>query len=158
MPRIVRACIVIGALAVAAPSCGGAGSRSTLAHAPDCVVEVRPFPPGQDYVEIGELSFLANAATGKPDQQYRSPYQLAADLHGQICAVGGDLLVTERNAAGVIVQGTVYRRADLRDVAPPPERRERGERCEGAGCARSCDPACGDGEACGPDQRCHPSG
>jgi hypothetical protein len=154
---------------------------------------VLPNPPGSDYVEIGELSFPPYIAASNQGQ-YKNPYALAADLRPNICAVGGDTLVTERNAAGVIaadlrpnicavggdtlvternaagviVRGTVYRHADVLDVAPPPPPPSRAEGCE-PGCGpgslceagtcvpRQCVPACGDGAACGTDGLCHPN-
>jgi len=102
---------------------------------------------------------------GPGQPQYTSPYALAADNHEQICAVGGDTLVTERNALGVIVRGTVFRHAGMQDVMPPPARPERSETCEpscsqgfaceGGTCIQQCVPACGDGETCGNDRLCH---
>jgi len=151
----------LAALVVLA-ACGGAPNRS---RSQECKVDVFPNPPGPDYVEVGELSFEAYAAAS-PDRQYRNPYALAADLHGQICAVGGDTLVTERNALGVIVRGTVYRHAELRDLQPPPPARPSrtevcepscgpGTTCEGGTCIPQCAAPCAEGETCGSDGACH---
>jgi hypothetical protein len=152
--------------ALAALACGRQGDSRSLPRDPACRVDVLMNDPGSDYVEVGQLSFDAYAA-GPARRQYRSPYALAAEMHAEICAVGGDTLVTERNAAGVIVHGTVYRRADVLDVAPPPPRPPSraevcepscgpGSTCEGGTCIPLCDPACGEGERCGNDGLCHP--
>src|SRR6185369_10589116 len=105
----------------------------------DCVVEVLPNLPRSGYVEVGELSMEAYAA-GPSRYQYRDPHVLAAELHGQICATGGDTLVAERNAAGVIVRGTVLRRIHMNDVMPEPARLPPP--------AEACEPSCHAGFAC----------
>lgn len=167
VPRVVVTGLAGLALAVTA-ACGGPGPNH--ARAPDCKVEVLPNPPGDGYVEVGQMEF-ANAMF-KPQYSYHSPYRLAADMHQQICAVGGDTLVADRNAAGEITHAAVYRHIDESDIPapypkqPPPK----AESCEGA-CrpgftcehdvcvplAPQCDPACADGETCGTDQLCHPA-
>ena len=156
------------ALAVVA-ACGGPGPNH--ARAPDCKVEVLPNPPGDGYVEVGQMEF-ANAMF-KPQYSYHSPYTLASAMRQQICAAGGDTLVADRNAAGEIVHATVFRHIDESDIPapytkqPPPK----AESCDGAcgpgfTCERDvcvpqaqaqCDPACGDGETCGADRLCHPN-
>ncbi len=154
---------IAGAVALAGIACGGNGQ--TYPHPPDCHVDLLLAPPRDDYVELGEISFEAYAA-GPSRYQYRDPYQLLADAHMQICSLGGDTLVAERNALGVIVHATVYRRANASDIPPasrsPPPRTEGCEGACGPGsvCARdecvpACDPACGPGERCGADRQCH---
>lgn len=169
MRRMLRAPIF--AMLGAAPlvvlgACTRPGGTQSPQRPPDCKIDVLPNPPGPDYVQLGELSFPPYIAASNRDQ-YKNPYALAADLHSNICAVGGDTLVTERNAAGVIVRGTVYRHAGVLDVVPPPEAPPRTEGCA-SGCGpgflceagtcvpRECVPACGDGAACGTDGMCHP--
>jgi hypothetical protein len=158
---MLRAYTVVG-IAVFALACGGPPVRNQ-GRAPDCKIDVLPHPPGPDYVEIGQLSFPPYIAAADQNQ-YKSPYALAADLRTNICAVGGDTLVTERNAAGVIVAGTVYRHAEVQDYASPPKppRAEGcepscapGFLCEAGTCVRQCTPACGEGEFCGTDSVCH---
>jgi len=155
----------IAMVAIAALACGGPPVRNQ-GRAPDCHIEVLPHPPGPDYVEIGQLSFPLYIAAH--DQgTYKSPTELAADLRPNICALGGDTLVTERNAAGVIVAGAVYRHADVLDYASPPRPPPRAEGCEPAcapgflceagACVRQCTPACGEGEFCSPDGVCRAS-
>ena len=157
--------VVACALAACGSSSGGQNSPRT----PDCKVAVLPLPPGSDYVEIGELSLEAySASPNKARYQYKDPYALAAAIHDQICASGADTLVTERNAAGVIVRGTVYRRANIHDVIPPPTQPPKktetcepecrsGFTCEGGTCVQhTCVPECGDDATCGPDLLCHP--
>jgi len=162
--RGARAMLLVGLVVLGACS-RQAGTRN-LQRPPDCKVDVLPNPPGPDYVEIGELQFEPYIA-GSSKGQYKNPYALAADLRPDICAVGGDTLVTERNAAGVIVAGTVFRRADVLDVVPPhprpPPRAEGcapscrgGFTCEAGACVPACVPACGDGATCGSDGLCHP--
>jgi hypothetical protein len=156
---------VVALIALVALSCGGPPVRSQD-RAPDCHINVLPNPPGPDYVEIGQLSFPPYIAAHDQDQ-YKSPLALAADLQPNICALGGDTLVTERNAAGVIVAGTVYRHAEVRDYASPPAPPPRAEGCEpacGAGflcaagtCVRQCTPACSEGEFCAVDGVCRAS-
>jgi len=153
---------------VALAACGSQGTQTTP-RGPDCIVEVLPVPPGSDYVQIGELSLDAYAA-GPASHQYKNPHALAAELRPQICAIGGDTFVTERNAAGVIVRGTVFRRMTMLDLPPPspparlPSRAEicepscdPGSTCEGGTCIPQCVPACGDGETCSSDRRCQPN-
>lgn len=164
-----RGLVGLGGVALAAvAACGGPG----VVHPrpPDCKIDVFPSPPGDDYVQVGEMDFGAYVIH-KPQYQYKSPYTLAADMRDQICAVGGDTLVTERDAMGVIVHATVYRHANESDIPapypkqPPPK----AESCEGGcgpgfACERdvcvpqgpACDPACGGGEICGADRLCHP--
>jgi len=157
--------VVACALAACGSSSGGQNSPRT----PDCKVAVLPLPPGSDYVEVGELSLEAySASPNKARYQYKDPYALAAAIHDQICASGADTLVTERNAAGVIVRGTVYRRANIHDVIPPPTQPPKktetcepecrsGFTCEGGTCVQhTCVPECGDDATCGPDLLCHP--
>jgi hypothetical protein len=94
-------------------------------------------------------------------------------MHPQICAVGGDTLVADRNAAGEIVHAAVYRHIDESDIpAPYTKQPTKGESCEGACgpglvCERDvcvpqaqtsqCEPACAVGENCGADGLCHPA-
>jgi hypothetical protein len=134
----------------------------------DCRVVVLESHPGSGYVEVGELSFDVYAA-GAARYQYTDWHRLAAELHGDICAVGGDTLMIERNAAGVIVHGTVFRRANEIELPPPPPENRLPSRseicepscragfvCEGGSCIEQCTPAsCGEGESCGIDQLCH---
>jgi hypothetical protein len=164
-PRTVLASLALSIVA----ACGGPGPNH--ARPPDCKVEVLPNPPGDGYVEVGQMEF-GGQAMFKSKYQYKSPYTLAADMRQQICAVGGDTLVADRNAAGEIVHAAVYRHIDESDIPapypkqPPPK----SESCDGACspgsvCERNvcvpqaaqCDPACGDGETCGSDRLCHPA-
>jgi len=154
---------IIAFVALVALACGGPPVRNQ-GRGPDCHIDVLPNPPGPDYVEIGQLSFPPYIAAAHDQDQYKSPYALAADMRPNICALGGDTLVTERNAAGVIVAGTVYRHAEVRDYAAPPAPPPRAEGCEPAcaagsvceagTCVRQCTPACGEGEFCGVDGVC----
>jgi hypothetical protein len=170
LPRIVhvaRRAVLSGLALAMAAACGGPGPNH--ARAPDCKVEVLPNPPGDGYVEVGQID--TGNAMFKPQYYYRSPYALESDIHQQICAVGGDTLVADRNAAGEIVHAAVYRHIDESDIPapypkqPPPK----AEGCDGAcspgfACERNvcvpqapqCDPACGDGQTCGADRLCHP--
>jgi hypothetical protein len=151
--------------ALTALACHQPAARNS-ARAPNCKVDVLPHPPGDDYVEVGEL-LLEPYAADPNQQQFKDPYVLAATIHDQICATGADTLVTERNAAGIIVRGAVYRRATIEDVIPPakPPTAETcepacrsGYTCEGGTCVQhTCDPACGDNSTCGPDLLCHPN-
>lgn len=181
-PRVVHLAPHAGlaglALALVA-ACGGPGPNH--ARPQDCKIEVLPNPPGDGYVEVGHMEF-ANAMF-KPQYSYHSPYTLAADFRGQICAVGGDTLVADRNAAGEIVHAALYRHIDESDIpAPYTKQPTKGESCEGA-CGPGtvcehdvcvpqaqvqqapapqaqtpqCEPACAAGEACGADGLCHPA-
>jgi hypothetical protein len=164
-----RLTTVVGLVVLAALialACSHQSAARNRAYTPDCKVDVLPNPPGDDYVEVGEV-FLEAQAADLSQPQFKNPYQLAAAIHDQICAVGADTLVTERNAAGVIVRGAVYRRATMEDVIPPatPPKAETcepacrsGYTCEGGTCVqRTCDPACGDNSTCGSDLLCHPN-
>src|ERR1043165_3227374 len=160
MFRAHAVCIALVALA-----CGGPPVRNE-GRAPDCHIDVLPNPPGPDYVEIGQLSFPPYIAA-HDQNQYKSPYALAADLQPNICALGGDTLVAQRNAAGVVVAGTLDRHAGVLDYASPPKLPPRAEGCEPAcasgflceagACVRQCTPACGEGEFCGADGGCRAS-
>ena len=169
IPRLrARAVTHLGVIALLAlAACGSQTGRRPPSRGPDCVVDVLPLPPGSGYVEVGELSFEAYAA-GPATHQYRDPHVLAAALHDEICAVGGDTLVTERNAMGVIVRGTVFRHVNQLDLqsqpVPPLPQAEGcdpscspGSTCEDGTCVRQCVPACADGESCGSDAVCQPS-
>ncbi len=174
VPLAPCSCLAGLALALIA-ACGGPGPNH--ARPADCKIEVLPNPPGEGYVEVGQMEF-ANAMF-KPQYSYHSPYTLAAEMRGQICAIGGDTLVADRNAVGEIVHAAVYRHIDDSDIPapytkqPPPK----AESCEGA-CgpgsvcehdvcvpqaqvpqaqAPQCDPACAAGESCGADGLCHPA-
>lgn len=182
-PRVVHFAPHAGlaglALALVA-ACGGPGPNH--ARPPDCKIQVLPNPPGDDYVEVGQMEFPGNAMF-KPQYQYRSPYTLAAEMRQQICAAGGDTLVADRNAAGEIVHAAFYRHIDESDIpAPYTKQPTKGESCEGA-CgpgttcehdvcvpqaqapqvqtpqaqAPQCEPACATGETCGADGLCHPA-
>lgn len=163
--------LVLPALAGVA-ACGGPGVLHP--QRPDCPLQVFLNPPGDDYVKVGEMEFGGNVMF-KPQYSYKSPYTLAAEMRDQICAVGGDTLVTDINAAGEIVHATVYRRVTADDIPapyakPPPPKAESCEGACGPGfvCERDvcvpqapqapqCDPACGAGETCGADGLCHPA-
>jgi len=170
------ACIVVGAAALATCSPGAGQGYPKVA---DCRIEVYETRPGPNYVEVGQFS-LAPYGVGAPisaDTQqrkhkkvYKSATALLADMRADFCAVGGDMLVIERNALGEIVYGTVYRRAELQEMMvpppPPPVQPSKSERCEpecgpgltceGGTCVELCVPACADGTACGDDRVCHP--
>ena len=127
---------LVGLMALVALACHQPAARNS-ARGPDCKIDVLPHPPGDDYVEVGEL-FLEAQAADLSQPKFKSPYALAAALHDQICAIGADTLVAERNAAGEIVRGSVYRHAtldDLKPPAPPPK-------------AETCEPACRPGYTC----------
>lgn len=162
----VRGVLAVIALATCSRQVGQTGTQG-FAHGSDCRVEVLASQPRSGYVEVGQLSFEAYAA-GPARHQYTSSYALAADLRADICAVGGDALVIERNAAGVIVHGTVLRRADVLEVPPPPSQPPSrtelcepscspGFACEGGTCIQQCVPACANGETCGNDRLCYPN-
>lgn len=163
---VAVAFIALGALGGLA-ACGSSSGGANSPRGPDCKVDVLPNPPGSDYVEVGELLLEAQAANPL-EHHYKDPYALAAAIHDQICAAGGDTLVTERNAAGEIVRGNVYRRANIHDVIPPPGQPSKktetcepecrsGFTCEGGTCVQhTCVPACGADATCGADLLCHP--
>jgi hypothetical protein len=128
---------LVALVALAALACSHESRSPNSARSPDCKVDVLPNPPGSDYVEVGEL-FLEAQAADLSQPQFKDPYALAAAVHDQICATGGDTLVTERNAAGVIVRGAVYRRATMEDVVPPAKPPK----------AETCEPECRSGFTC----------
>jgi hypothetical protein len=155
----------IGLAAVGLAACGGQAGMGGLPRVSDCKIEVLQTYPSSGYIEIGQLSFEVYAA-GPARRRYTSPYALANDIHADICSIGGDTLVVDRNAAGVVVRGTVLRRATVYDVPlPPPRPAPRAETCEpscgpgyaceGGTCIPQCIPACGDGQSCGTDRLCH---
>jgi len=126
-----------GLALVMVAACGGPGPNH--ARSPECKIEVFLNPPRDGYVQVGEMDFGASVMF-KPQYQYRSPYTLAAEMRQQICAVGGDTLVADRNAAGEIVHAAVYRHIDESDIpAPYTKQPTKGESCEGA---------CGPGFTC----------
>jgi hypothetical protein len=170
--RVVHLLPCAGLALALVAACGGPGANH--ARPPDCKVEVLPNPPGDGYVQVAEMEFPGQAMF-KRKYQYTSPYTLAASMRDRICAIGGDTLVADRNAAGEIVHAAVYRHLDDSDIPapypkqPPPK----SESCEGAcgpglACVQGacvpqasqapvCDPACGEGETCGADRLCHPA-
>ena len=160
----IRNALALAAVALGA-ACGGHGGQ-TYPRPSDCVVQLVPNDPGPDYVEVGEMSFEAYLMM--PSRyQYTNPRVLLAEIRPDICAIGGDTLFAQRNAAGVITHATVYRKP--RELEPPPSRpRERPshvESCEGScqpgyicekdACIPACVPACGEGQTCGTDRLCH---
>ena len=170
--RVAPRAGLAGLALVMVAACGGPGPNH--ARPPDCKIQVFLNPPGDEYVQVAEMEFPGQAMF-KRKYQYTSPYTLAADMRQQICAIGGDTLVADLNAAGEIVHAGVYRHIDESDIPapypkqPPPKT----ESCEGtcrpgfvcerdvcvpqASQAPVCDPACGDGEICGADRLCHPA-
>ena len=133
-------------------ACGGGQTAMHQPNSPDCVVTVLMTRPGADYVEVGEFSLEATAHDPMRPQ-YKNPHALAADIHDQICAAGGDTLVAERDTSGVIQRGWVYRHTDERDINPrAPLPRPMGEQCEpacnasqtceGGTCVERCEPPC----------------
>jgi hypothetical protein len=126
----------VALVALFALACHQPAARNS-ARGPDCKVDVLPHPPGDDYVEVGEL-FLEAQAADLSQPKFKNPHELAAALHDQICAVGADTLVTERNAAGEIVRGAVYRHATMEDLKPPAAPPK----------AETCEPACRPGFTC----------
>jgi len=141
--RVPRLAGLAGSVTVALAGLACGGNGQSYPHPPDCHIDLFLAPPRDGYVELGEISFEAYAA-GPTRYQYKDPVQLLADARTQICSLGGDTLVTDRNALGVIVHATVYRRANASDI--PPAQRAPAPRTE------TCDGACGPGEAPGPPQ------
>ncbi len=156
---------MIPLVVLAACSQHGTGTHEP-SRAPNCTVEVYESHPTSGYTELGQISFEAYVA-GPPERQYKNSYALLADIRAEICALGGDTLVTDRNAAGMIVRGTVLRHAEELEVIPQPQMPSRAEicepacgpgfTCEGGTCIQTCVPECADGETCGADQVCHPN-
>jgi hypothetical protein len=157
---------VVPVIVLAACSQHGTGMHDP-SRAPDCRVDLLESHPGTAYTEVGQLSLEVYAA-GPSAYQYKNARALLAEIRAEICAVGGDTLMTERNAAGVIVRGTVFRRSNELEPFPrPPQRPSRSEicepscgpgfTCEGGTCIQLCVPECADGETCGADQLCHPN-
>lgn len=89
-------------------------------HASNCPVAVYETHPGSDYVEIGQFSIEDTYIQGQDRPPFKSTDALLAQIRPDICSLGGEMLVIRRNAVGEIVQGTVYRRADVHEVSPPP--------------------------------------
>src|SRR5882724_1428689 len=115
------AALLFGAVSLAAvvAACSHFGAGGGKPRTPDCDVQVLLHAPGEDYVELGEMSFEAIVAdpTRRP---YTNPHVLAADARQQICTMGGDTLVADQNASGAIVHATVYRHVRELEPAPPP--------------------------------------
>lgn len=159
-------CIVVGAAALATCT---PGAGQGYPHVADCRIEVYETRPGPNYVEVGQFSLAPYGGGAQPRKVYKRASALLADMRADFCAVGGDMLVIERNALGEIVYGTVYRRAELHEMMvpppPPPTPPSKSERCEpecgpgltceGGTCVELCVPACAEGTACGDDRVCH---
>jgi hypothetical protein len=60
---------------------------------------------GSGYSEIGILNYGGGMATDDIDKFKR-------DVQSQVCAAGGDLIVTEVNGRGLIVRGVVFKKTD----------------------------------------------
>jgi hypothetical protein len=164
------ACAALVALGAASAACGKpALHRTGAATFPPrergCTFQVIGTAPGPDHVEVAQVVIEGDfiAGTGV----YRDPQEFAAAARDQICAAGGDLLVTEVNGQGVIARGIVFHRvathgvaADRAPTAPPPAGAcepicSPGFRCQAGTCIPQCNPTCDEGETCGKDRTCH---
>lgn len=127
-PGALRTLGLVSLAAVAA--CTSSANSQTTPHGAACIVQVsRQLKPPPGYIEVGQLSFDAQAA-GLTKYHYTNPDQLARDMHDNICAIGGELLTTERNALGVITRAGVYRRERELALPPPPPATEQPSRSE----------------------------
>jgi hypothetical protein len=115
MRRTVHRVAVVLTVACGLTACGPA-FRLTLsttssteplrAKPPGCEFRVVNIPPQGPYEEIGTLT-RASWATN-------DPVAFKNAVAGDVCRIGGDVVVTEVNGDGIYVRGTV-----LRKVGPP---------------------------------------
>src|ERR1041384_3068124 len=112
-------CLACGVIVIAVVAACSGYAGQTLPRVPDCRVELLQTNPGDGYVEVGQISFDVYVA-GSPKRQYTSPRALLAEIRPDVCAVGGDTLMVERNAGNVIVRATAFRRQTLEDAVRPP--------------------------------------
>jgi hypothetical protein len=136
-------------------------------QASNCPIQVYETRPGPDHVEVGQFELEDTYLRGQHQRPHKRTDALLAEIGPDICSLGGDMLVIRRNAAGEIVQGTVYRRANVNEVSPPDHQLPPAKETCGAGCGAgftceqgSCIPqctaeSCAQGESCAADGLCH---
>jgi hypothetical protein len=152
------------AVSCAHPVYHATGGATFPAREPTCEFDVRGSVPGPGYVEIGQLTIEGDRSMGAGS--FSDPNQFANRVRGEVCAVGGDALVTEVNGFGIIARGVVFHKTD--EVAPklaPTPAVTQGEGCEpicspgfrcmSGACIPQCNPACAPTEKCGNDRVCH---
>jgi hypothetical protein len=83
---------------------------SSLAASPrpaECKIRVVTTPPGSGFVEIGILD--ANRTQFNLFAGGTDAADFMTKVNEQVCAAGGELVVTEINSYGYYVRATVYR-------------------------------------------------
>ena len=81
---------------------------ATTAKAPDCDFEVRATIPKDGYEEIATVVFGSRTLTTY--RASRDPDEFKSAIRHDVCAIGGDAVVTQVDAQGTIVRGAVLRR------------------------------------------------
>ena len=150
-------------LACAEPVVHNTATTTVPGRDPTCAFDVVGSRPGPGYVEVAQIDRSFGVG------QYRNPQEFAYAVRPKVCAVGGDVLVTELNGSGVVVRGIVFHRtsepAGSRDRpgSPAPAATvcepicSPGFSCRAGTCIPQCNPACTDAETCGNDRLCHPN-
>lgn len=146
------AAVALGACAHA-PTYHATAQTKFPPKAPNCPLAIAASHPDPGYEEIGVIAIGG--------YYYQDPNAFLDAMRADVCAAGGDLVITEVNGYGAIARGVVFRKragASLADggqacfpICSP------GFGCERGTCIPLCNPACGADERCGPDRLCHPS-
>ena len=169
--------VVLPALAAAActaqPVLRPTGTQKFPPYLSNCKFQLRATHPGPRYVEVAQISIEGKRLD---PAVYRSARKFADTVQAEICATGGDALVTEDNGKGEIVSGIVCHQIDQPEPGPVPAAAlptsasgppaawsgtcepicSPGFACDNGVCIPQCNPACIDGETCGRDRLCHP--
>ena len=166
--RWVTAVVLVAAASgCARPVLHKSGGTAFPARPRGCALAVVATLPGPEYLELAQITIEGDRSFGAGT--YHDPQEFANKVRDDVCAVGGDTLVTEVNGFGVIARGIVLRRvaspaAAAAAPAPTPGRASTceplcspGFLCTAGTCIPQCNPRCVDNETCGNDRLCHAS-
>jgi hypothetical protein len=170
-PRRLLVSIVVATayLACVQPTLYKTASTTTAPRAANCEFDLVASHPGPGFVEVAQIA--VDGPAEKVASHYRDPRAFASEVRPQVCAAGGDVLMTEVNGVGAIVHAIVFRHVEIDPApgpmngAPPPAAVagvcepicSPGFACNAGTCIPQCNPACGGDETCGNDRLCHPA-
>jgi hypothetical protein len=161
--RFLLPLVLLASLGCAHPVFHSSGAKSYPPKQPDCPVRVLGALPASGYEELGTLSIEGDRSFGAGE--YSNSESFLKDVRPQVCATGGDVLVTEVNGSGYIARGIVLRETAA-GPAPAPAPPDAGActpicspgfACTAGKCIPLCNPACAANETCGNDRLCHRS-
>jgi hypothetical protein len=146
-------------LGCATPVFHASGNRSYPPKPSDCPVRVLASLPGPGYEELGTISIEGDRSFGAGS--YSNSEAFLYDVRPQVCAAGGDTLVTEVSGSGAIARGIVLRQTMMGPVVAAGACTpicSPGFDCQIGKCIPLCNPPCAANQQCQNDRLCHPSG